>query len=213
VLHRSFVKEQIVAVQVNGDTQGTLCGGDARHVIDVGMRQKDVTYGQTPAAHKLQETLYLVPRINQHRLLGTVATDNEAILEKLSHRLYLNYHGSIRMILAIVDDLMFTSKIKATASQLGVALSFAKSSEGALAKMRSQRPALVIIDLNSTRSAPLGTVAAMKADPELAAIPSIGFVSHVQTELIDAARQAGVDEVLARSAFTMRLPEILARGK
>jgi hypothetical protein len=53
----------------------------------------------------------------------------------------------------------------------------------------------------------------MKADPELAAIPSIGFVSHVQTELIDAARQAGVDEVLARSAFTMRLPEILARGK
>ncbi len=46
-------------------------------------------------------------------------------------------------------------------------------------------------------------------EPALAAIPTIGFVSHVQADLIDAARQAGVGEVLARSAFTMRLGEIL----
>jgi len=117
------------------------------------------------------------------------------------------------MILAIVDDLMFTSKIKITAAQLGVPLTFARSSEGALGEMRKERPALVIFDLNSTRTSPLSTASAMKSDPSLADIPSIGFVSHVQTELIDAARQAGIDEVLPRSAFTMRLPEILARGK
>jgi hypothetical protein len=34
----------------------------------------------------------------------------------------------------------------------------------------------------------------------------------VQTELIDAARRAGVGEVLARSAFAARLPEILTDG-
>jgi hypothetical protein len=33
----------------------------------------------------------------------------------------------------------------------------------------------------------------------------------VQVDVINAARQAGVDEVLARSAFTERLGEILAR--
>ena len=117
------------------------------------------------------------------------------------------------MILAIVDDLMFSSKIKATATQLGVPLTFARSSENALAEMRKNRPALVIFDLNSQRTEPLGTLAAMKSDPALTDIPSVGFVSHVQTELIEAARQAGVGEVLARSAFTMQLPEILARGK
>ena len=117
------------------------------------------------------------------------------------------------MILAIVDDLMFTSKIKAAAAQLGVPLTFARSSDGALAEMRTNRPMLVILDLNSTRTQPLITVAAMKADPVLADIPSIGFVSHVQTDLIEAARKAGVGEVLARSAFTMQLPEILARAK
>ena len=53
----------------------------------------------------------------------------------------------------------------------------------------------------------------MQADPALAAIPTIGFVSHVQTDVIDAARQAGVGEVLARSAFTQQLGDILTRHR
>jgi CheY-like chemotaxis protein len=104
---------------------------------------------------------------------------------------------------------MFTSKIKTTASQLGVPVAFARSPAAALDAMRKDAPTLVILDLNSMRTDPLGTVAAMKADLALASIPTIGFVSHVQADLIDAARRAGVGEVLARSAFTMRLPEIL----
>src|SRR5438874_9274598 len=115
------------------------------------------------------------------------------------------------MILAVVDDLMFASKIRTTANQIGVAVAFARSSEAALADMRKDAPSLVIFDLNSARTDPLGTVAAMKRDAALASIPTMGFVSHVQSDLIDAARQAGVGEVLARSAFTLRLADILAR--
>jgi CheY-like chemotaxis protein len=115
------------------------------------------------------------------------------------------------MILAVLDDLLFTSKIKTAASQLGVAVAFARSSDAALAEMRKSPPSLVILDLNSPRTDPLGTVGAMKADPALASIPTIGFASHVQTDVIDAARLAGVGEVLARSAFTMQLGEILTR--
>ena len=108
---------------------------------------------------------------------------------------------------------MFSSKIKTTAAGLGVPVTFARSSEGALASLRSGQPALVILDLNNPRTDPLGVVAAMKADPALSGIPTVGFVSHVQTELIEAARAAGVTDVLARSAFTVRLPEILERGR
>jgi CheY-like chemotaxis protein len=117
------------------------------------------------------------------------------------------------VILAIVDDLMFTSKIKSAATGLGVPVTFARSSAGALTEMRNGAPDLVILDLNASRTDPLGTVAAMKAEPALAAIPTVGFVSHIQTDLIEAARLAGVGEVMARSAFTVRLPEILSRGK
>jgi CheY-like chemotaxis protein len=113
------------------------------------------------------------------------------------------------MVLAVVDDLMFTSKIKATAGQLGVNVAFARSSEAALAGMRASLPALVILDLNNPRTDPLGTVAAMKKDPALASIPTLGYVSHVQADLIELARAAGVDDVVARSAFAARLVEIL----
>ena len=113
------------------------------------------------------------------------------------------------MVLAMVDDLMFASKIKTAASQLGVAVTFARSSAAALAAMKDTAPALVILDLNNPRTDPLGTVAAMKRDPATASIRTVGYASHVQVDVIDAAREAGVDEVMARSAFTSKLAEIL----
>ena len=122
----------------------------------------------------------------------------------------MNYHSTV--ILAVVDDLMFTSKIRTAAKQLGVSIVFARSSDGALTEMRKERPSLVIFDLNNPRTDPLGTVATMKQDGTLATIPTVGFVSHVETDLIARARQAGVDEVLARSTFTMQLADILRRG-
>src|SRR5438128_2103477 len=116
------------------------------------------------------------------------------------------------MILAVLDDLMFTSKIKTAAAQLGAPVVFARSADGALAEMRKAAPSLVILDLNNARTNPLGIVATMKADAALASIRTLGYASHVQTDVIDAARAAGVDEVLARSAFTAQLPDILRRG-
>ena len=62
------------------------------------------------------------------------------------------------MILAVLDDLMFTSKIKAAANQLGTKVTFARSSEAALASMRASKPSLVILDLNNARTDPLGIV-------------------------------------------------------
>jgi PleD family two-component response regulator len=115
------------------------------------------------------------------------------------------------MILAVLDDLMFTSKIKTAANQLGVAVSFARSADAAMTAMTATAPSLVILDLNNARVNPIGLVTAMKSNPALAAIPTVGFVSHVQTDVIEAARAAGVGEVMARSAFTAQLGEILQR--
>ena len=116
------------------------------------------------------------------------------------------------MILAILDDLLFASKIRSTAKQIGATLAVAKSRDAALAEMRANAPALVILDLDNPRTDPLGIMAGMKADPALASIHTVGFVSHVHTELIEAARHAGVDNVMARSQFAERLPQILAKG-
>src|SRR5476651_1395187 len=117
----------------------------------------------------------------------------------------------LAMILAVVDDLMFSSKIKTAANQLGVDLRFSRSVNGALETMRKNPTTMVIFDLNNERIDALAIVAAMQQDPALAAIATVGYASHVQTEVINAARQAGVGEVLARSAFVQQLTEILQR--
>ena len=113
------------------------------------------------------------------------------------------------MVLALVDDLMFRSKIKSAATQAGADVKFFGTRDGALNAMRDAPPALVILDLNNPRADPIGIVTTMKSEPSLASVPTLGYVSHVDTATIDAARAAGVDEVLARSAFTMRLAEII----
>lgn len=113
------------------------------------------------------------------------------------------------MILAAVDDLLFSSKIRTTAKQAGVELLFARTPPEILDQTRALRPSLVIFDLNSAKADPVQTIATLKQDPELSSIRTLGFVSHVHTELIDEARRAGLDDVMARSAFASRLAEIL----
>jgi PleD family two-component response regulator len=116
------------------------------------------------------------------------------------------------VIVAVLDDLMFTSKIRNAATQLGVPVTFARSSAGAVAEIQKSAPSLVILDLDNPRTAPLEVVAAMKSDQALASVPTLGFVSHVHTDVIEAARRAGVGEVLARSAFAQQLADIITRG-
>ena len=113
------------------------------------------------------------------------------------------------MVLVAVDDLLFSSKIRATAKQAGVELAFARSPQEILDRARSLKPPLVIFDLNSGKTDPINTISALKADPELAGLRAIGFASHVHTDLIAAARQAGADQVLPRSAFAGNLADIL----
>ena len=114
------------------------------------------------------------------------------------------------MIFVAVDDLMFASRISTAAKAVGAAIQFTRSVESVLAAAKTVAPTLVILDLNSARTQPLAIVAALRNDPALADVPTLGFVSHVDTATIEAARQAGVGRVLARSAFVDQLPQILA---
>jgi DNA-binding NarL/FixJ family response regulator len=113
-------------------------------------------------------------------------------------------------ILAAVDDFLFRSKIRAVAKHVNAEIAFAQSQDDVLVQARAGKPALVIVDLNSQKVDAIATIAAIKADPELAGVRTIGFVSHVDVHLIGAARKAGADDVLARSQFAGNLADILA---
>ena len=114
------------------------------------------------------------------------------------------------MILAFVDDLLYLSKIQQTAELIGVTVQPADPT-GELERIAAEAPSALILDLNHRSIPALEFLLSLKAHPRTRAIPIVGFVSHVQSDLIAAARQAGCDLVLARSAFTQRLPELLRK--
>ncbi len=114
------------------------------------------------------------------------------------------------MILAVVEDLIFLSKIQETAKLLGVPVE--RVDPGKLQERLAHGPVqAVILDLNHRSGTALDVLRALKANSSTCHLPVAGFVSHVQTELVAAARAAGCDQVLARSAFTAQLPQLLRK--
>ena len=117
-----------------------------------------------------------------------------------------------RRVLAAVEDLLFRSKISETAEQLGIEAQFPRSKGKLLDTLRESPPDLLVLDLNSTRFEPLALLRTVESGEITRRVSTVGFLSHVQRDLAAAAREAGCDRVMARSAFTRDLPRILAEG-
>jgi PleD family two-component response regulator len=115
-----------------------------------------------------------------------------------------------KKVLAVLDDLFFTVKIADAAKRAGLEIDFVKSEKDALAKAQND-PLLIILDLNCTSLEPLKLIAKLKSDESLKQISVLGFVSHVQGELKQKAHDSGCNMVMARSAFSLNLPQILKR--
>ena len=111
-------------------------------------------------------------------------------------------------ILAVVPDLFFATKITAVAKTVGVEIGLVPLAQ-LLERCAAAPPRLVLLDLHAPGDPP-AAVRALKADARTRAVPVIGFYSHVQTDLRRNAQDAGIDEVLPRSAFVKRLPALLA---
>ena len=114
------------------------------------------------------------------------------------------------MILAVVDDMFFKSKIRAVAEAVGTEISFPRNQEALLQKAREAKPQLIIVDLHNQKIEPASLANDLKSDEELRAIPLLGFFSHVQTELQRSAVAAGFDQVIPRSVFARDLSKILS---
>lgn len=115
-----------------------------------------------------------------------------------------------KKVLAVVEDLLFTVKIMDAAKRVGLDAQFVKSEKDLLEKAK-EKPLLIILDLNTTLVQPLKLITTLKGDGELKDISLIGFLSHVQGELKLAAQEAGANMVMARSAFSQNLQQILKR--
>jgi CheY-like chemotaxis protein len=114
-------------------------------------------------------------------------------------------------VLAVVSDLFFVAKVNEAARMGGVKVDFAATVEKAL-ELAKGEPSLVVIDLNCNGINAVELISRLRAQRELASSTLVGFVSHVQADLRQAALEAGCDLVLPRSAFSRELPELVTRS-
>jgi PleD family two-component response regulator len=116
-----------------------------------------------------------------------------------------------KKILAVVEDLLFTVKISDAAKRAGLDVEFLKSERDVIDKATSEKPLLIILDLNFNAVQPLKLISKLKGNGQMKQISLIGYLSHVQGELKQQAQEAGANIVMARSAFSQNLQQILKR--
>ena len=103
-------------------------------------------------------------------------------------------------VLAAVSDLMFSSRITQAARHAQVDLKIVRDPD----KLADLDGRLLVADMNQE-----GVLEAAAAWRERTGRPVVGYVQHVDAEKIRAARAAGIDEVMPRSQFVLKLPALL----
>ena len=104
----------------------------------------------------------------------------------------------------LCTDLLFTSKIRETASALGHT---AQATQGpASLALAAREAALVVVDLR--RSDALAALDALAADAASITAAIVGFVDHERTDLMEEARRRGCTP-LAKGKFSSELKHLL----
>ena len=113
--------------------------------------------------------------------------------------------NDMNSVVALSADLIFGARIRGAAEAAGVSVILSRNVEDFLTRIRADHPRLAILDMDRRGLDVAEVVQAVKA----AGVPLLAYVSHVREDLIEQARAAGADRVMARGAFAKQLPEIL----
>lgn len=112
--------------------------------------------------------------------------------------------------LLLCRDLIFTSKVKGTATELGIPMMVTGDESQVRSMIKTCQPHVVFVDLTAgIMVAP----AALVSYREIAGRGTwfVAFGSHVDVDVLAGARAAGCHVVLPRSQFSANLPALMQR--
>ena len=102
--------------------------------------------------------------------------------------------------------MLFSSKIRETAKLLGLTVQGLRD-PAALATAAAAGAKLVIVDLRLPMA--LAALDALAGDPLAAAVPSVGFIDHERTDVMDAASARGMWSGHGQGAIRHRAAQLL----
>ncbi|HSM37032.1 MAG TPA: hypothetical protein VK837_11590 [Longimicrobiales bacterium] len=125
-------------------------------------------------------------------------TDNELRLSGAASR-------EDPLFVALCPDLFFASKLRGAATAVGRSVRIVRDQDALLAA--AEGAIRVFVDLTAASDG-ASAIAALKGAS--GGVEVVAFARHDAVDDIRAARAAGADRVLARSAFVKELPGLLA---
>ncbi len=106
----------------------------------------------------------------------------------------------------LCDDLIFFSRVSGTARASGLTVRMVRTQAELLAAVRSAPPGGIILDVHNPGLDLPTLLADLKA--ACATMPRVtAYGSHVEADVLRAAREAGCDQVMPRSKFVKDLEE------
>jgi len=109
----------------------------------------------------------------------------------------------------LTSDLFFSSRVTSLAREHGWPLKMAASIDAVRGKAADREVALLIIDLGKFSAQTPELLAELR--PRCAAMHVVAYGPHVNEASLEAARQAGCDEVLSQGQFSQLAGKILQR--
>ena len=118
------------------------------------------------------------------------------------------------MLLYAAADLIWATKIKGVADAVGVAARPVRTMEMLEARLAELPPGssggvvALLVDLDKGEDG-LALIRRIKGDPATRGVRVLAWGPHVAKDLMQAAREAGADDVLTRGAFDHSMDEVL----
>ena len=106
-------------------------------------------------------------------------------------------------VLGCIADLMFSTRLRDAARQLGHDCDIVRRTADVAGRLEGVD--LLVVDLGIVSG---GALEAVQVARE-AGVVTVAYGEHVRADVLQAARDAGADQVLTRFEFTRQLPALL----
>ncbi len=112
-------------------------------------------------------------------------------------------------VLVVDDERLLRSMLKDALEQAGYTVVLAENGEAALARAKAESPDCVVLDIMMPGLDGYETCAALKKDPDLAAVPVILVSATTDLRVIDRAEAVGAATVLPKPVPIEQLEQAL----
>lgn len=113
-------------------------------------------------------------------------------------------------ILVVDDEALLRAMLGDALEEAGYTVATAESGRAAIARAKADRPDCILLDVMMPDLDGYETCTALKADPELAAIPVILISATTDLRVVDRAEQVGAIEVLPKPVPLPQLNQAVA---